>query len=105
MGAHCGLRRTRALTAISQHGARLSRQLERTLKQLQTLQSQRLATEASHLREAAALFQMHKNKELPYQPAEDGFVFSNTEIASFIRRHGRLKAAHDSGFAYKEATA
>ena len=70
----------RAINSISMHGERLSRQLERTLKQLQNLQSQRRADQASHLREAAALFQMHKNKEHPYQPAEDGFVFSNTEI-------------------------
>jgi hypothetical protein len=96
---------TRALTAISQHGARLSRQFEKTLNQLRELQKERRATEASQLREAAALFQMHKNKDVAYQPSEDGFVFSTAEIQTFISRHDRLKAAHDSGFAYKEATA
>ena len=96
---------TPALTAISQHGARLSRQFEKTLNQLRELQKERRATEASQLREAAALFQMHKNKDVPYQPAEDGFVFSTAEIQTFISRHDRLKAAHDSGFAYKEAAA
>ena len=84
---------TRALNAISQHGARLSRQLERTLMQLQTLQAQRRATEASQLSEAAALLQMDRKQGLPYQPSEDGFVFSNTEIETFIRRRSRLKAA------------
>src|ERR1700682_4067037 len=84
---------TRAVNAISVHGERLSRQLERTLKQLQTLQSQRRATEASQVREAAALLQMDQKQGLPYQPSEDGFVFSTAEIETFIRRHHRLKAA------------
>jgi hypothetical protein len=84
---------TRALNSISQHGARLSRQLEKTLQQLQTLQSQRRATEATQLREAASLLQMDQKQGLPYQPSEDGFVLSNTEIQTFIRRRDRLKAA------------
>ena len=78
------------------HGERLSRQLERTLKQLQTLQSQRRATEASQLSEAAALLQMDQKQGLPYQPSEDGFVFSNSEIQTFIRLRDRLKVAHAS---------
>jgi hypothetical protein len=84
---------TRALNTISMHGERLSRQLERTLQRLQTLQSQRRATEATQLSEAASLLQMDKKQGLPYQPSEDGFVFSNTEIQTFIRRRDRLKAA------------
>ena len=83
----------RALNTISTHGARLSRQLERTVKQLQTLQSQRRATEATQLREAASLLQMDQKQGLPYQPSEDGFVLSITEIQTFIRRRDRLKAA------------
>src|SRR5260370_1103381 len=66
----------RAINSISMHGERLSRQLERTVKRLQILQSQRRATEATQLAEAAALYQMDKKKGLPYHPAEDGFVFS-----------------------------
>ena len=84
---------TRALNAISMHGERLSRQLERTVQRLQTLQTQRRATEASQLAEAAALLQMDKKQGLPYHPSEDGFVFSTAEIETFIRRQTRLKAA------------
>jgi len=84
---------TRALNSISVHGERLSRQLERTLKQLQNLQSQRRATEATQLSEAASLLQMHQKQGVPYQPSEDGFVFSTAEIETFIRRRDRLKAA------------
>ena len=70
-----------------------SRQCEKTLNQLRELQKERRATEASHLREAAALFQIHKNKEIPYLPPDDGFVLSNAEIETFISRRDRLKAA------------
>jgi hypothetical protein len=85
--------RTRALNAISMHGERLSRQLERTVQRLQNLQSQRRATEASQLSEAAALLQMDKKQGRPYNPTEDGFVFTTTEIETFIRRRERLKVA------------
>ena len=69
------------------------------------MQKERRATEAQQLREAAALFQMEQKKGLPCQPSEDGFVFSTTQIETYIRRHHRLKAAHDSGFAYYEEAA
>src|SRR6202171_4391573 len=59
----------RAINAISMHSERLSRQLERTVQRLQILQSQRRATEASQLSEAAALFQMDQKQGLPYNPS------------------------------------
>ena len=43
---------TGALTALSQHGTRLSRQFEKTLNQLRDLQKERRANEARHLTEA-----------------------------------------------------
>jgi hypothetical protein len=36
---------------------------------------------------------MHRKEGLPYQPTEDGFALSTTEIETFIRRRERLKAA------------
>ena len=84
---------TRFINAIARHGDRLSRQLETTLQRLEKLQSQRRAIEATQLSEAAALDQMDKKQGLPYNPSEDGFVFSNTEIETFVRRRDRLKAA------------
>ena len=39
------------------------------------------------------LFQFHKHKGLPYNPAEDGFVFSKTEIEAFAQRTMRLNEA------------
>lgn len=84
---------TRTFTALGQHGARLSRQFERTLKQLRELQRERRATEAGQLANAAALFQVQKKKGLTYIPADDGFAFSIAEIETFIGRRDRLKIA------------
>jgi hypothetical protein len=89
--------RTRYINAISTHGERLSRQLDRTLLRLKNLQSERRATEAQQLSDAAALYQMDQKQGLPYNPAEDGFVFANAEIETYIRRRDRLKAARAAG--------
>ncbi len=82
---------TRALAVLGLHTARLSRHFEKTLKLLHDTQQKRRAGEA--LREAAALLQMDRKQGLPYNPTQDGFVFSNTEIETYIRRRDRLKAA------------
>src|SRR6267378_7775 len=84
---------THALAVFGLHTARLSRHFEKTLKQLKDTQSERRATEAAQLAEAAALYQMDQKQGLPYNPTEDGFVFSTAEIETFIRRRDRLKAA------------
>src|ERR1700682_2571798 len=85
---------TRTLALLGLHTARLSRHYEKTQKQLDEAQEKRLATEASQLADAAALLQMDQKQGIPYNPSEDGFVFSNPEIETFIRRRDRLKAAH-----------
>src|SRR6266404_1329943 len=84
---------SRPLAVLGLHTARLSRHFKETLKQLKDAQKERGAIEARHLAEAAALFQMDQKQGLPYNPSEDGFVFSTAEIQTFIRRRDRLKAA------------
>jgi hypothetical protein len=84
---------TPALAVLGLHTARLSRHFEKILKQLNEAQEKRRAIETSQLREAAALYQMDQKQGIPYNPSEDGFVFSNSEIETFIRRRDRLKAA------------
>src|SRR6267378_324030 len=59
---------TKAFSALSMHGQRLSRQFDRTLAQLRELQAERRAAEQAQLR---------KNKQLTCDPSEPGFVFSN----------------------------
>jgi hypothetical protein len=36
---------------------------------------------------------VHKEDGLPYNPAEDGFVFSNEDIETYIHRSERLDDA------------
>jgi hypothetical protein len=88
-------RQERFLANLSTQGNRLSRQFHKTLDQLRHLQATRRQQELRDMRECAAVFQVHKQKGIPYAPATDGFVFSNQEIQSFIdkqMRHGQAKS-------------
>ncbi len=80
----------RALSTLSLHSARLSRQFERALAQLREIQSARLARRERDLKDAAAISEVHKHQGTPYDPSEDGFVFSPTEIDAFARRQMRI---------------
>jgi hypothetical protein len=84
---------TRAFCQISIYSQRLARQFERTLELLLKLQDQRRSRERRQLDDAASLLQMHKEDGLPYNPAEDGFVFSNEDIEMYIHRNQRLDDA------------
>ena len=79
----------RAFANLSIYRQSLTRQLERTLNQLRQIQAERRATEERKLGKAAKILKMHKadnpNEPAPYNPADDGFVFSNDEIETFIR--------------------
>src|ERR1700674_5170479 len=64
----------RAFANIGIYRQRLAREFERTLVLLRQLQTERRATERRQLDQAAMLFKMHQDQNLPYEPAEDGFV-------------------------------
>jgi hypothetical protein len=83
----------RLLASLGLHGHRLSRQFQKTLNQLREIQLERLERERRDLRDAASVLEFHKHKGLPYDPAEDGFVFSKTEIEAFAQRTMRLNQA------------
>jgi hypothetical protein len=87
----------RAFANISMNSQRLARQFERTLAQLRQIQAERRAIEGRQLDKAAKILKMHKDENLPYQPADDGFVFSTDEIETFLRREERQEQAsiHD----------
>jgi len=84
---------TRALSNLSSHEHRLSRQFERTLKQLREIQAERREKENDQLDKAAKILQLHQAEGTPYNPSEDGFVFSNDEIETCIRRKDHLREA------------
>jgi hypothetical protein len=83
----------RLLASLSIHGQRLSRQFQKTLIQLREIQAERSERERRDLRDAASVLEFHKHKGLTYDPAEDGFVFSKTEIEAFAQRTMRLNEA------------
>ncbi|MGH9614620.1 MAG: hypothetical protein ACRD4P_16250, partial [Bryobacteraceae bacterium] len=93
LSTHC-----RELATISLHEQRLSRLYERTLNQLRELQAARRDQEVTAMANAANLRKFHEMNNLPYDPAEDGFVFSIQEIDSHIRRAGRQKEANRAAF-------
>jgi hypothetical protein len=92
----------RAFASISTQSQRLARQFERTLTQLRQIQAERRAIELGQLDNAAKILKMHKHEHPSsepalYNPADDGFVFSTTEIETFLRREERRQQAsiHD----------
>ena len=76
----------RLLTNLGLHGHRLSRQFQKTLEQLRAIQAERREREKKDLKDAAGIFEFHKHKGLPWEPADDGFVFSKDEVERFARR-------------------
>jgi len=86
----------KALASLSMHGQRLSRQFQKSRELLVQIQHQRKRKEERELERAADLVEMHQVEEQPYQPAEDGFVFSNEEIESFIQQRDREHRAYQA---------
>jgi hypothetical protein len=80
----------RALATLGLHYQRLSRQFQKALDKIREIQSERLHEQELALKRAAALLELHKQKGIPYNPAElfsaDGFVFSNDQVEAFARR-------------------
>jgi len=86
------LNQSKALANLSLHTQRLSRQFERTVAQLRTLQKSRRAQEQQDLDRCLDLIELHKEKGQTYNPREDGFVFTEAQIhqATQSRRRDRL---------------
>ena len=89
----------RTLATIGLHGARLSRQFQKTLQQLREVQAERLARRERDLKDAAAVSEAHKNQGTSYDPSQDGFVFSRDEIDAFALRQVRINKARAFDYA------
>jgi ABC-type transporter Mla subunit MlaD len=83
---------SRALANLSLHSQRLSRQFEKTLAQLRQLQKTRHSEEDTGLDHLLEIMEMFENKRETYNPSEDGFVFTQTQInrAILARNRDRL---------------
>jgi hypothetical protein len=83
---------TKALANLSLHSQRLSRQFERTVAQLRGLQQTRRSQEQRGLDNLLDIMEVHEEKGQTYNPSEDDFVFSPSQITRAIqaRRRDRL---------------
>jgi hypothetical protein len=58
--------------------------------QLREIQAERRHQEKRDLEHAAAILELHKRKGIPYEPAQDGFVFSTDRVEAFAAHLIRL---------------
>jgi hypothetical protein len=79
------------LARLGLHGSRLSRQFQKAIQQLRDMQEERRHLERRQLTEAAEIFILHKHKGLPWEPADDGFVFSTEQLERKARQLIRQK--------------
>jgi LmbE family N-acetylglucosaminyl deacetylase len=86
------------LQLLTLYEQRLNRTLQKNLALLQSLQAARKARRETEMQEAARLLQVSEIRGLEYQPAKDGFVFSNTEIHEAIDRQQRFERASETDF-------
>jgi len=82
-----------AFNLLSIYEQRINRNLQRNMKLLRELQAERKAQHDHAIEEAKLLAQLNLSNGLPYEPEQNGFVFSPTEINRAIDRDNRLKAA------------
>ena len=88
----------RLISNLSLQSHRLSRQFQKALATLREIQTERRERERRQLRDASALLEFHKHKGLPWQPSDDGFVFSKDQVELFSRRAIRHNDARQVGY-------
>jgi hypothetical protein len=81
------------LCRFSLYEGRLTRKFIQTLRDLRLAQADRKAQEEAQMKEAIEVAAECKAANDPFNPAEFGFVFSNSEIQARLNRHERLQAA------------
>jgi hypothetical protein len=97
---------SKALANLSLHSQRLSRQFERTVAQLRDLQNSRRSQENQELENLLEIMDMYELKGETYNPSEDGFVFSETQINTAILTRNRERLTEEaSNFHYDRAAA
>jgi hypothetical protein len=84
---------TRMLASMALCSQRIEKLRRNARQELEALQKARKFREMNEMSEAARLRKLHGDQPFPYDPAEDGFVFSLSEIDTYIRRSERRKEA------------
>jgi hypothetical protein len=88
----------KALATLSLHSHRLSRQFEKAMTELRQLQKARQTQEKNDLDDFLDVSEMYESRDETYDPSEDGFVFSKTQINRAILSRNRERVvdeAHD----------
>ena len=84
------------LATLGLHGSRLSRQFQKALDQLLYIQDERRRLERRQLTEAAEILFRHQRKGLPWEPSDDGFVFSKQQVERHARQLMRLPGFYNA---------
>jgi len=82
-----------SLNKFSMYEQRLTRNFQTTLKQFRELQAERREREEQQMQAAAKILKDCQAKQIQYDPAEDGFVFSTAELETWMRRRDHLDTA------------
>jgi len=91
-------REAKNIELLTLYEQRINRSLQKNLALLQQLQATRKAERKAEMEQASKLLQLNERKGLSYEPAKDGFVFSNDQIHAAIDRERRLEQAQHSDF-------
>ncbi len=82
-------RQIEAITRLSAYEHRLHRNLDMTLDQFCELRDR----EERAMKDASKILKLCRSKQLPYNPADDGFVFSASQLDAWLQRKERLQEA------------
>jgi hypothetical protein len=88
----------RLLATLGLHSNRLSRQFQKAVDHLREIQAERREAQERDLKRATGLLEIHKRKGIPYDPSQDGFVFSNQQIEEFAQRRMRLNESRQTEY-------
>ena len=96
-GANAKLTREQvdSLAKLSLYESRLNRIFQITLKQFRDIQAERIQKEDRAMADAAKVLKHHQVRQIPFDPAEFGFVFSTPDIETYLTRRDRIQAARD----------
>jgi hypothetical protein len=95
-------REAKSIELLTLYEQRINRSLQKNLALLQQLQTTRKAERHAEMEQARKLLQLSEMKGSSYEPAKDGFVFSNDQIRAAIDRERRLEQAQHIDFTHRK---
>ena len=88
----------RLIAGINLQGTRLSRQFQKALDKLRQIQAERQDRERRDLKDAAALLELYKHKQQPWDPSDHGFVFTKQQVERASERMLRQNEARQVAY-------